>query len=80
MSKTSKTTTSPSRSSFAAALADHHREMKDAKVALARRRFVEAATAKGWDVRTRDGLDDYFEERTFYAWLGFRAAATGGAL
>ena len=50
----------------------------DAALARARESFRAFALARGWSVETRDGLDDYFEERTFYAWLGWRGA-TGGA-
>ena len=56
------------------------RTPRDADVALARAResFRAFALARRWSVESRDGLDDYFEERTFYAWLGWRGA-TGGA-
>jgi hypothetical protein len=75
-----KTATRPVRSSFSAAMAEERLAMKAHKVGLARERFLAAATAKGWDVRARDGRDDYFSEQTFYAWLGWRAAATGEPL
>jgi hypothetical protein len=78
--KTTTNTTRPARSNFAAAIAEERAATMARKVAMARERFLGAATAKGWDVRARDGLDDYFEEKTFYAWLGWRAAATGEAL
>ena len=57
------------------------RTPRDADAALARAResFHAFALARGWSVESRDGLDDYFEERTFYAWLGWSAATTGGA-
>lgn len=44
-----------------------------------REAFRDFARSQGWDVSTRDGRDDYFEERTFYAWLGYKAASELGA-
>lgn len=40
----------------------------------ARVAFRAWATQQGWDVSSRDGFNDYHEERTFYAWLGYERA------